>query len=89
MHDLEIIENIRKADAYLIDYILDAAMKRKRELYPDWEIFYCAAEKGKIDSVEDLLRTAWEFEMMIRENMADKGRVPAICEMTEKWQKSL
>ena len=68
MRNREIIENIRNADANLMDIILDTAMKRKRELYPDWEIFYCAAQKGKICGPEDMLKAAWEFEQRVRQN---------------------
>lgn len=56
-------------DASQIEYIMDAAIKRKRELYPDWEIFDCAAEKGRINGVEDMLRAAWDFEQRLREDM--------------------
>lgn len=64
----KLIEEIGKANVFQVDYILDAAMKRKRELWPDWELFYCAAEKGKINGPEDMLKAAWEFEQHIREN---------------------
>ena len=63
-----LIEEIEKANVLQIDDILDAAMKRKRELYPDWELFYCAAEKGKISGPEDMLKAAWEFERRIRKS---------------------
>ena len=63
-----LIDEIEKANILQIDDILDAAMKRKRELYPDWELFYCAAEKGKISGPEDMLKAAWEFEKRIRES---------------------
>ncbi len=63
----KIIEEIEKSNIFQVDYIIDAAMKRKRELYPEWELFYCAAEKGKIQGPEDMLRAAWEFEAHIRE----------------------
>jgi hypothetical protein len=62
----KLIGEIRKANILQIDDILDAAMNRKRELYPDWELFYCAAEKKKISSPEDMIRAAWEFEHRIR-----------------------
>ena len=62
----QVINEILKADVIQIDHILDAAMKRKRELYPDWEIFYCAAEKGKISCTEDMIRAAWELDQRIR-----------------------
>ena len=61
-----LIEEIGKVNILQVDYILDAAMNRKRELFPDWELFYCAAEKGKISCPEDMLKAAWEFETRIR-----------------------
>lgn len=60
MYPGRIIEEVMRMDASQIEYIMDAAIKRKRELYPDWEIFYCAAEKGRINGVEDMQRAAWE-----------------------------
>lgn len=62
-----LIEEIKKANILQIDHILDAAMERKRQLYPDWELFYCAAEKGKINGPEDMLKAAWELEERVRE----------------------
>ena len=64
----KLLEEIERANVFQVDYILDAAMKRKRELYPDWELLYCAAEKGTINGPEDMLQAAWEFEKRIREN---------------------
>ena len=69
MYPGRIIEEVMRMDASQIEYIMDAAIKRKRELYPGWEIFYCAAEKGRINGVEDMLRAAWEFERKLREEM--------------------
>ena len=69
MYPGRIIEEVMRMDASQIEYIMDAAIKRKREPYPDWEIFYCAAEKGRINGVEDMLRAAWEFERRLREEM--------------------
>lgn len=66
MHMDQVIKDIQKADVIQIDRILDAAMKRKRELYPDWELFYCAAEKGRVNCPEDLIRAAWEFDQRMR-----------------------
>lgn len=62
----ELIQAIDKADADAIDYILDAVIKRKRKLYPDWEIIYCAARKGETDGPEELIRSAWEFDKQLR-----------------------
>ena len=63
----KMLNEIKNANTLQVDYLLDAVIKRKRELYPDWEIFYCAAEKAKISSPEDMIRAAWEFEKRIRE----------------------
>lgn len=68
MEMTKLIREIEKADVFQVDRILEAAMKRKRELYPDWEIFYCAAQKGEINGPEDMLKAAWDFEMRIRRN---------------------
>ena len=38
----DILERIAKADTYATDMIFQAALERKRELYPDWELLYCA-----------------------------------------------
>lgn len=68
MEIARLIREIENADVFQVDRILDAAMKRKQQLYPDWEIFYCAAQKGKIRGPEDMLKAAWEFEQRIRQN---------------------
>lgn len=67
MQTNDILQLIAGADAQEIDYILDAAMNRKRELYPDWELFYCAAPKGSINSPEEMVRKAWEFDRKMKE----------------------
>lgn len=61
-----IIKGIKNADAETIDYILDAAIQRKRELYPDWELFYCAAPKDAITSPEEMVGKAQAFERKLR-----------------------
>ncbi len=38
----KVLEIIEEADAVWVDHFLDAAINRKRELYPDWEISYIA-----------------------------------------------
>ena len=58
---------IKIADAEEIDYILDTVMNRKRELYPDWELFYCAAPKETVSSPEEMVRKAWEYERRLKE----------------------
>ena len=62
----KILHAIVNADRKTIDDILDVAMKRKRELYPDWEIFYCAAPKESVSSLEEMVRKAWEFEQELK-----------------------
>ena len=47
-------------------------MERKRQLNPDWELFYCTAEKGKINGPEDMLKAAWELEERVRERCGIK-----------------
>ena len=68
MEMARLIREIENADVFQVDRILDAAMKRKQQLYPDWEIFYCAAPKGQIRGPEDMLNAAWEFEQRVRQN---------------------
>ena len=42
----EMVRKIGAADSEMIDMILDAAMNRKRELYPEWEMVYLALPKN-------------------------------------------
>ena len=58
----DILERIAKADTYDTDMIFQAALERKRKLFPGWEIVYCAEEKEKIKGPEELIRSMWEFE---------------------------
>ncbi len=54
-----IIRAIARADAESIDPILEAAMRRKRALYPDWELIYAALprQEGKTrQTAEQILR---------------------------------
>ena len=50
----ELVEKIASADEEEIEYILTAAVERKRELYPTWEITYLALPK---DHIDERLRT--------------------------------
>jgi len=50
----ELLKTIEAADTVQIEDILAAAMRRKRELYPDWEIVYCAARKREVNGPEAL-----------------------------------
>ena len=40
------IEAIQHADAAEIDFLLDTALRRKRDLNPDWELLYFAHPKN-------------------------------------------
>lgn len=62
----KLVAIIQNADAETIDYILDAAIQRKRELYPDWELFYCAVPKDAITSPEEMVGKAQAFERKLR-----------------------
>jgi len=62
----KLVAIIQNADAESIDYILNAAIQRKRELHPDWELFYCAAPKDSVSSPEDMVRKAWEFDQEMK-----------------------
>ena len=61
-----IVNKIQTADVESIDYILSAAMDRKQTLYPDWEIFYCAAPKDSVSSPEEMVKKAWEFDQELK-----------------------
>lgn len=52
----ELMKRIEQSDKEEIIDVLDAAMKRKRELYPDWDIIYYAGKKGEKDEV-DVIRS--------------------------------
>ena len=51
----EILKKLEKADAAQIDTLLDMMIRRKRELYPDWEIVYYARKKNEPDDLTRLL----------------------------------
>lgn len=40
---------IKRADAELIETVLDAVYKRKEELFPEWEIIYVALPRKDRD----------------------------------------
>jgi len=50
------LSQIKSADKMQIDWILEETIKRKRELYPEWEILYFARKKGKPLDTEELGR---------------------------------
>ena len=56
MHHTDAIRHIRAANAAQIDDILEAAIRMKRELYHEWEIFYWASRKGSQEGLEEWIR---------------------------------
>lgn len=52
---------IRTAGAEVIDELLLEVMDRKRQLYPDWDIWYHAYEKGKAAQMELEIRRILEM----------------------------
>lgn len=49
-----ITNTIKAADAEEIDEILDMAMERRRELYPDWDMAYLAVPKGAPEGTREI-----------------------------------
>ena len=47
------LQNIKKANAKEVDEILDAAMERRRQLFPDWEMVYYARPKKILQEGKD------------------------------------
>ena len=45
MNKQEVLKAIAEADEDFIEDILTAAMKRKQQLYPDWDIRYLAVPR--------------------------------------------
>lgn len=56
----QILRGIQNADAKEIDDILDAAVKRRRQLYPDWEMIYLAAPKKNPEDGEQIWKAVWK-----------------------------
>lgn len=62
-----ILERIDAAPASEIDWIINVALERKRELYPEWDIYYMAVprEKGEmrrknLESIQRFLKMEGE-----------------------------
>ena len=51
----DILVRIAKADAIQIDEILKAAIERKKELYPEWDLLYYAHKRGERDLTKQIL----------------------------------
>ena len=54
------MQEIRKADPAEIDMILEAAVARKRELYPQWEMVYIALPKNDPEERKRTLEWVWK-----------------------------
>ena len=73
MDPKEAIRHVREANAAQIDDILEAAIRRKRELYPEWEIFYWASRKGSQEGLEEWIRRLGEFGLVSRERECENA----------------
>lgn len=58
MTEEQIFEILEEADAKHIDEYLDAVLNRKRELYPDWDIFCISLPNRDREERERLIRMA-------------------------------
>ena len=56
-----ILNRIRNADSMEIDQIFDLALKRKREVYPDWAIYYAAVPKNNREEREETIKELLYF----------------------------
>ena len=71
----ELVAIIRNAPAWEIDAYFDAAMDRKRELYPNWKILYAAFPT---DEPENYRITLEEARKTLEMYAAD-GQMGATC----------
>ena len=60
-----ICEYISRAGAETVDQILDAAFKRRRELFPDWDMIYFALPKNNPKERKMILEQV--LDMLMRE----------------------
>ncbi len=67
MNREEVIEAIEEADTALADEYLHAAIERKRELCPDWDIAYVALSP---EAGREATKLMWEY---IRKGMVKRG----------------
>ena len=56
----KVLESIRNADTTEIGDILEAAVQRKRELYPEWEMVYLALPKNDPQERKRTLEWVWK-----------------------------
>lgn len=71
MDMLHVVAEIEKADTLETDMLLEAVIKRKRALYPQWDIFYLALPKTDWDKRERILEAVIRLERKMREDYED------------------
>ncbi len=77
MNKEEIRKAIAEADAMAIEEYLDVALNRKRELYPNWDIWYYAEPKENEEKeLDDRLRSLmWvDFLLLLQQYEKIKGQ---------------
>ena len=57
-----VLTYIMQADEILLDEILEAAVSRRRQLYPDWEMLYFALPKQDRQKWPEYLAEMLELE---------------------------
>ena len=57
----ELLNRIKKASSSEIDLIFNTALRRKRELYPDWVIYYATVPKENKIEREIAIRDMFRF----------------------------
>lgn len=56
----EVLRVIAQADGDFVEEILTAAIARKRQLYPDWEILYLAQSRQAGSEERERYARAWQ-----------------------------
>ena len=57
----DLLKEIECADAEKVEDIISAAFKRKRELYPQWDLIYLAMPKNKPEERKATLEYFWKL----------------------------
>ena len=60
----QIIEMLKTGDKELVDEVFQVAYDRKKELYPEWVLLYCALPKKKLEQLEENQR---QIEKLMKE----------------------
>ncbi len=60
MNIRRLVKKMRKSDAITVDAVFQAALERKMELYPEWEIIYLALERENRESRKEIVRVMLE-----------------------------